>query len=105
MICTMKVKLDESEFQWDKGNRDKSRQKHGVTPDEAESVFVDENSVVIPDMPHSKSEVRFVIVGKSNLGRDLYIAFTRRKDKVRVISARQMHREEVEKYDKIKKSS
>lgn len=101
----MKVKDQEIEFEWDKGNLDKSRRKHGVTPEEAESVFVDENSVVLPDEKHSAVEKRFAIFGKSELKRYLYIIFTVRKNEVRIISARRMHREEVEKYDKNQKST
>ncbi len=73
----------------------------GVTPEEAESVFVDENSFVIPDKPHSKTEDRFILVGKSDKKRNLFIVFTMRRDKVRIISARNMHKEEVGKYGKI----
>ncbi len=92
-------------FDWDEGNLDKSRRKHGATPEEAESVFIDENSLTIPDKPHSEMEKRLVIIGKSILERYLYVVFTLRRNKVRIISARRMHREEVEKYDKIKKNS
>lgn len=92
-------------FEWDKGNLDKSHRKHGVTPEEAESVFTDENSLVLPDKKHSIIEKRFAIFGKSNLNRYLYVVFTVRKEKIRIISARRMHRKEVEKYEKIKKDT
>lgn len=92
-------------FEWNKGNLDKSRRKHGITPEEAESVFVDENSIVLPDEKHSIIEKRFAIFGKSDLNRYLYVIFTVRRKKVRIISARRMHGKEVEKYDKIKKNT
>lgn len=88
----MQVKADEVEFDWDEGNLDKSRRKHGVTPEEAESVFLDEKSLII--------EERFIIVGRSNEDRNLFIVFTIREEKIRIISARRMHKEEVEKYGK-----
>lgn len=88
-------------FDWDVGNLDKSRRKHGVTPEESESVFTDEQSLVIPDTPHSKKEDRFVIVGKSDKKRYLFIVFAKRKEKIRIISARRMHKEEVKKYGKM----
>lgn len=97
----MKVRDNEVAFEWDKGNSDKSRRKHGISPEEAESVFSDENSLIIADVPHSKTEDRFVIVGKSDKNRNLFIVFTRRREKIRIISARGMHKEEVEKYGKI----
>lgn len=97
----MKVKDQEVTFDWDEGNLDKSRRKHGVTPEEAESVFDDKNSLIISDKPHSKTEDRFVIVGKSQKNRNLFIVFTTRSEKIRIISARRMHKEEVKKYGKI----
>ncbi len=96
----MKVVPDVLEFDWDEGNLDKNRQKHGVTPEEAESVFLDRNSLVIPDRPHSVAEKRFVIVGRSDKEKHLFIIFTRRGDKIRIISARRMHRKEVRRYGK-----
>lgn len=95
------VKDQESAFEWDKGNLDKSRRKHGITPEEAESVFIDENFLIIPDASHSKTEARFVIVGKSDKNRYLFIVFTMRNKNIRIISARGMHKEEVKKYGKI----
>lgn len=97
----MKVRDRELAFEWDEGNSDKSRRKHGITPEEAESVFIDEHSLIIPDEPHSKTEDRFVIVGKSDKNRNLFIVFTTRRGKIRIISARGMHKKEVEKYGKI----
>ncbi len=97
----MKVKDQELAFEWDKGNLDKNRRKHGITQEEAETVFADENSLIIPDKPHSKIEDRFAIVGKSDKNRNLFIVFTMRKEKIRIISGRRMHKKEVEKYGKI----
>ena len=79
-------------FEWNSGNLDKSRRKHGVTPEEAESVFTDENSLVLPDKKHSIIEKRFAIFGKSDLNRSLYVIFTVRGEKVRIISARRIWR-------------
>ena len=92
-------------FDWDSGNLDKSRRKHEVTPAESETVFLDENALVIPDEGHFVEEERFIILGKSDKNRDLFIVFTLRGHKIRIISARRMHREEVEKYGKIKKDT
>lgn len=97
----MRVKDQEIAFEWDKGNSDKSRRKHGVTPEEAESVFSDKHSLIIPDISHSKTENRFVIVGKSDKNKNLFIVFTSRNKNIRIISARCMHKEEIKKYGKI----
>jgi len=98
----MQVKHKTVEFEWDKWNLDKSYLKHGITAKEAEEVFISEESYVVTD---SQIEERFIILGKSQSKRDLFVVFTMRGKKIRIISARRMHREEVEKYEKAKKNS
>ena len=93
------------EFEWDEGNSHKSWQKHGVFRKDAEEVFLDPDLTVFPDLKHSVKEKRLVVVGKNIEGSHLFIVFTIRKRRLRVISARKMHNEEVEKYEKVKKSS
>ena len=97
----MQVKKTVVEFEWDKWNLDKSYFKHGDTPTETEEVFMDEGSFIVPDAKHSQNEERFIIVGKTLDKKDLFIAFVSRDKKIRVISARRMHRREVLKYEKI----
>lgn len=101
----MKMKDKESKLEWDEGNLDKSQRKHEVTPEEAESVFIEPEAYVFPDVRHSEKEQRFVILGKSDQDRFLFVIFTLRDEKIRIISARRVHRKEVEKYDKVKKST
>jgi|SRR3989344_7706587 len=101
----MKLKSGIFAFEWDKGNLDKSRRKHGVTPEEAESVFFDADGCIRPDERHSEKEERQVILGKSDRQRILFVTFTIRNGKIRIISARRMHRKEVEKYETIKKDT
>ena len=88
-------------FDWDKGNLAKCR-KHGVTPDDIEAVF--KGAVRVgPDHKHSSSEVRYVAVGRGAGVRPMFIVFTlRRRGElmlIRPISARYMHRKEIERYD------
>lgn len=104
-IFTMQVKGKIVKFEWDKGNVDKSYSKHGVEPKETEEVFVDNDSLILPDFKHSQIENRFIIVGKTLAGIYLFVVFTYRGKKVRVVSARRMHSEEVKRYEKIKKST
>jgi uncharacterized DUF497 family protein len=101
----VQVKNKPVEFEWDKWNLDKSYFKLKVTPKETEEVFIDEDSIVLPDVRHSQKEDRFIIVGKSLSKRDLFVIFTPRGSKTRVISARRMHKKEVEKYGKAKKNT
>ncbi len=92
-------------FNWDRNNIDKNRQKHDILPKEAESVFINEEAIVFADVKHSEREDRFVILGRSQEQRNLFIIFTFREEKIRVVSVRRMHRKEVEKYEKAKKSA
>lgn len=80
-------------FEWDKGNEQKNA-KHGVTPAEAEQVFLNEPLIVLDDLKHSDSEQRFHALGQTSEGRLLHITFTIRTSKIRIISARDMHRKE-----------
>ncbi len=97
----MTVKGNPIRFEWDKGNIDKT---HGIEPKQAEEIFVYEDAIVLPDIQHSQKEKRHIIVGKT-LGKTyLFVVFTMRGQKIRIISARKMHKEEVEKYEKIKKN-
>ncbi|MEK7580802.1 MAG: BrnT family toxin [Patescibacteria group bacterium] len=75
-------------FEWDRGNIDKSLHKHGITQNEAESAFLDENLFFQEDIKHSGKEVRFIAIGKIKKVKMLFVAFTVRNDKVRIISAR-----------------
>ncbi len=86
-------------FEWDKGNFDKSYQKHGITPKESEEVFLDENLRVIRDIKHSQKEDRFIALGKTFAEKILFIVFIIRKNKIRIISARKINRKERKKYE------
>jgi uncharacterized DUF497 family protein len=83
-------------FDWDAANVRKSEDKYGVTQVEAEQVFFNMPVVHVPDVKHSEVEPRFYVLGKTNEGRLLHITFTLRFGgrKIRVISARAMHRRE-----------
>ncbi len=101
----MQVKGKFTRFDWDSGNLDKSYLKHGVLPKETEEVFINDGSFVIPDIKHAQVEERFIIVGQTLNKSNLFIVFTLRNKKVRVISARKMHKKEVLKYVKFKKDT
>lgn len=101
----MQIKSGVIEFEWDRWNLDKSYVKHGVTPKEAEEIFVDEWSFVLPDIKHSQKEERFIIVGKTLEKKDLLVVFVAKGKKIRIISARRMHRKEVLKYEKLKENT
>ena len=89
------------EFEWDEGNKHKSKAKHGVEPREVEEVFEEGMSVplgvqVTPEV----DEERLGIVGAAKNGKILLVVFTMREGRVRPISARAAHRKEIEQYGK-----
>lgn len=87
-------------FDWDEGNAMKNA-KHSVTDAEAEQLFVNEPLLVVHDPAHSSAEARWHALGRTNEGRLLHVAFTLRAagTRVRVISARPMHRSERKAYE------
>jgi uncharacterized protein len=90
------VIYEDTSFEWDEWNVEKNRILHGVLPEEQEQVFFDEGKVIYEDTTHSiGKERRFLILGRTKVGRKLYIAFTIRNNKIRIISARDLNRREV----------
>lgn len=87
------------EFEWDRGNIDKNK-KHDVEDKETEEVFFDEKKTIYKDKLHSKYEGRFIVLGKTKEDRFLYVVFTKRGKKVRIISARDINKREVKLYEK-----
>jgi uncharacterized protein len=91
---------DCSGFEWDSGNADKNRDKHGVEPGECEEAFFNRPFIVAYDERHSTGECRYYALGLSDSGRPLFIVFTIREMRIRVISARDMSRKERRVYEK-----
>lgn len=92
---------DPLQFEWDDGNKDKNWLKRGVSAAEAEGVFFDADKKLAKDIIHSTDdEQRFILLGKTRLGRLLFIVFTVRNRNVRVISARVMKKTERPLYEK-----
>lgn len=81
-------------FEWDEGNQEKNNKKHNVSAREAEEVFSDINKRIAKDFLHSKEEDRFLIIGRTTVGRKLFIVFTIRQQRVRIISARDLNKKE-----------
>lgn len=94
----MKTIGDLVKFEWDKGNIDKNK-KHGVEDKEAEEVFFDERRFIFKDILHSKNEERLRIIGRTKKRRALFVAFTIRGNKIRIISARHINKKEVYLYE------
>jgi uncharacterized DUF497 family protein len=88
-------------FDWDVRKEEENRRKHGVSFEEARTVFFDEEAVLIPDPDHSADEERFVLLGLSAALRTLVVCHCYRQDDViRIISARRANRVERETYER-----
>ena len=93
----------EAGFEWDEHNVTKNWHKHRVRFTECEEIFFDERLKLLPDVKHSSSEPRHWALGKTKENRHLFVVFTVRAGKIRVISARDMTKRERTSYgEKIK---
>jgi uncharacterized DUF497 family protein len=85
-------------FEWDPRKAEANAATHGVSFDEAVTVFLDANALDGPDLQHSKAERRFLRLGRAADGRILMVAYTLRRsgdaETIRLISARRASRRE-----------
>jgi len=88
------------QFEWSERKAAMNASKHGISFDEATTVFGDFFSVTIEDPLHSEKEVRFVTIGTSNLGNIIVIVHTDRGDRIRIIGARRATPREKREYAK-----
>jgi len=84
------------QFEWDTAKAIANRKKHGVSFEEAQSVFYDEFALQFFDKAHSETESRFLMLGMSNQARLLMVCHCERADGavIRIISARKATRKE-----------
>ena len=89
-------------FGWDEAKDAANRRKHGVSFEEARTVFYDEHALFLGDLEHSKDEVRFLLLGLSIRLRTLVVChcFREREDLIRIISARRANRQEQADYNR-----
>ena len=87
-------------FEWDRRKSNENQRKHGVSFEEASSVFSDEHALLIPDPEHSSEEDRFLLLGMSASLRTLVVCHCYRKsdEVIRIISARKASRSERAQY-------
>ena len=86
-------------FEWDANKARSNLAKHGVSFEEAATVFGDPLSLTIPDPAHSRVENRFIIIGQSHQRELLVVVHTERGDNIRVISARRASKRERKAYE------
>jgi uncharacterized protein len=94
------IGVDELRFEWDETKSASNKRKHGISFEEAKSVFADEFGRLIADPDHSDREDRFVLLGMSARLRILIVCHCYRNgDTVRIISARRANRSERTQYE------
>lgn len=81
-------------FEWDSRKAASNSQKHGISFNEASTVFADPLSLLMDDPKHSEEEQRFLVMGLSVQQRLLVVAFAERQPRTRLISARLASRQE-----------
>lgn len=86
-------------FEWDSRKAEINLRKHGVSFDEAASIFLDSLALSGPDPDHSVGESRYITFGISRLGRMLSVSHTYRPGAIRIIMARRMTRDERKTYE------
>jgi uncharacterized protein len=87
------------EFEWDEAKAARNLTKHGVSFEEAKTVFEDRLYVDFYDPKHSLNEHRYIIIGQSNQGRILIVSYTERNDAIRLINARGLTAAERQDYE------
>lgn len=86
-------------FEWDGGNRDKNFIKHCVTHEECEEVFFDPHKRLFKKVLYAGTEERHLLIGCTKDQRLLFVVFTLRGKRIRVISARDLNRKERKLYE------
>ena len=92
-------------FDWDEANKNKIWFKHKISTEECEEAFAAKYIFSQPDELHSGTEERNILISKTKKARVLFIVYTLRKNKVRVVSARDMHKREQSFYEKETRST
>jgi len=87
-------------FEWDESKNAANQRKHGVSFQEARSVFLDGNAQDAVDSDHSHEEDRFILVGMSDRSRVLLVSYCYRSEYsiLRIISARKLNKKEEAQY-------
>ena len=87
------------QFEWDSAKETANLSKHGVSFDEARTVFDDALYVDFYDPDHSDDEHRYIIIGQSERGRLLMVSYTEGNDTIRIISSREVTPTERKEYE------
>lgn len=86
-------------FEWDEEKDLSNQRKHGVSFDEAKTIFNDPRSITITDEQHSDEEDRYIDMGISSRGRLIVVSYTERAPNIRIISCRKATKSERKAYE------
>ena len=100
LLYIYNVNMDRLAFDWNKEKSALNQRKHGISFEEAQTVFLDENALIIHDPDHSDDEDRFILLGLSIKLRVLVVCHCYRQsnDVIRIISARKASGKEQKQY-------
>ena len=91
--------MSDIKFEWNKEKARANKRKHGISFNEALFVFADPLSITRPDPDHSETESRFITIGNSQKNQLLMVCHADREDRIRIISARKVTKNEKRKYE------
>jgi uncharacterized protein len=87
-------------FEWDESKKISNLEKHGISFEEATTIFDNPLAVIFDDPQHSIGEIREIIIGHSSQNQLLMVAFTERSGVIRIISARLVNHREAKNYER-----
>ena len=87
-------------FEWDEPKKISNLEKHGISFEEAKTIFDNPLAVVFDDPYHSIGEIREIMIGHSSQNQLLVVAFTERSSVIRIVSARLANRREANDYER-----
>jgi hypothetical protein len=90
--------VNKLEFEWDPRKAAANLLRHGITFEDAATVFGDPLALTVSDPDHSEREHRFITMGETALGKIVVVSHTDRDDVIRIISARPATRKEHHEY-------
>jgi len=92
--------MDELLFEWDQRKSKSNVKKHGVSFEEAQTAFYDEQAIIFDDPDHSKEEDRFILLGTNHKLNILVVChcYREKETKIRIVSARKAKKEEEQFY-------
>jgi uncharacterized protein len=86
-------------FEWDSNKAALNQMKHEVSFDEAMTIWNDEFAAFLHDPSHSLTEERYIMIGFSNKNNLLFVSFTERNNRIRIISARKATKSERKRHE------